>query len=169
MRDTSPGWFFFPCTMVSSSRSLFVDSIFILQPMCDKTSCRDSWITRIYTIYTLKLLVLLDLHPEQEVLVGFFSSTETPNFEKIYLFINCYFQAKRRSCCSNKVTEVLCSKPILHTISVSLGNSTKVQHSPPTLNTADILIKYNCLSFRTTDLHSPLSMYREHSSLWDLD
>lgn len=43
--------------MASSSRSLFIGSIFILQPMYDKASCRDSGITSIYTIYTLKLLV----------------------------------------------------------------------------------------------------------------
>lgn len=169
MRDLSSGWFFFSCTMVSS-RSLFVGNIFILQPMCDKASCRDSGVTCIYTIYTLKLLVvyffLLDLHPEQEVLVAFFPPLKLPTLQKFSCSQAVIF--KLEGCppaATTKVTEVLCSKPILHTISVSLGNSTKIQHSPPSLNTTGRLIKYNCLSSRTTDLHLPLPMYREHSFL----
>lgn len=95
---------------------------------------------------------------------GFFSPTETPNFAKFSCSQAVIF--KLEGCppaATTKVTEVLCSKPILHTISMSLGNSTKIQHSPPSLNTT--VIKYNCLSSRTTDLHLPLPMYREHSFL----
>lgn len=65
--------------------------------------------------------------------------------------------------CSNNPSNLLkfsAVSPLLHRISVSLGNSTKIQHSPPSLNTTDRLIKYNCLSSRTTDLHLPLPMYR---------
>lgn len=141
----------------------------MLQPMCDKASCRDSGVTCTYTIYTLKLLVayffLLDLHPEQELLAAFFP-TETPNSAKFSCSQAVIF--KLEGCppaATTKVTEVLCSKPILHTISVSPGNSTKIQHSPPSLNTTGRLIKYNCLSSRTTDLHLPLPVYREHSFL----
>lgn len=166
MRDLSSGWSFFSCTMVSSSRSLFVGNIFILHPMRDKASCRGSGVTRIYTIYTLKLLVayffLLGLHPEQEVLVVFFF----PTLQKFSCSQAVIF--KLEGCppaATIKVTEVFCSKPIPHTISVSLGNSTEIQHSPPSFNTTVRLIKYNCLSSRTTDLHLPLPMYREHSFL----
>lgn len=57
MRDISLDNSFPPCTMNSFSRSHFVDNNFILQPMYDKISCRDSGITPTDTIYTLKLLV----------------------------------------------------------------------------------------------------------------
>lgn len=172
MRDLSSGWFFFSCTMVSSSRSLFVGNIFILQPMYDKASCRDSGITCIYTIYTLKLLVTYIFLAR--------SSSRTGNAGGLFFFPHWNSQLLRnlvvhkllfssyKDCppaATTKVTEVLCSKPKLHTISVSLGKSTKIQHSPPPLNTTDRLIKYNCLSSVTTDLHLPLSMYRERSFL----